>query len=82
MVEALGHCMICGADITDSFCVCAWCEEQYGLDGPPNNWPAWAQDMMNDWSRQRYAERTALANLDDSEEAASIYDRLCYGESD
>jgi hypothetical protein len=45
-------------------------------------WPAWAVALVTGFKAQRRAEQDDLDNLDDSEEAASIYDRLCYGESD
>lgn len=82
MVEALGRCAICGGTITGQFWFCAQCERQYALGGLMATWPAWAVALVTDFTAQRRAEQDDLDNLDDSEEAASIYDRLCYGESD
>lgn len=82
MVEALGRCVICGEAITASFWFCADCERTYGLGGPAETWPEWARDLRSLFKAQRESERSDLDNLDDSLEAASIYDRLCYGESD
>jgi len=82
MVEALGRCAICGDRITAEFWFCADCEARYGLGGPMATWPEWARAIWRDFKAQRRAEQDDLANLDDSEEAASIYDRLCYGESE
>jgi len=81
LVKAIGHCVICGERITPEFWFCADCEECYGLDGPMATWPEWAVVLVAQFKAQRRAERGDLDNLDDSEEAASIYDRLCYGES-
>ena len=74
--------MICGGRITASFCVCSKCEDTYGLGGPAETWPEWARCLRSGWDHQRAQESEDLEYLDDSEEAASIYDRLCYGESD
>lgn len=82
MVEALGRCMICGTPITAPFCVCASCEREYELGGPAETWPAWARELRSGWDHQRWLEQGDLDNLDDSAEAAALYDRLCYGDGD
>lgn len=81
MIEALGRCVICGAEITAPFWFCADCEARYSLDGPANTWPEWARDLRSLFKAERDYERDMLTNLDDSDGAASIYDRLCYGEN-
>lgn len=82
MVEALGRCAICGNPITAQFWFCADCEARYGLEKPMEAWPEWAVGIVTQFMAQRRAESDDLDNLDDSSEAASIYDRLCYGESE
>jgi hypothetical protein len=82
MVEALGRCAICGDRITAEFWFCADCEARYGLGGPIATWPDWARYLKREHEAARIGERDDLANLDDSAEAACVYDRLCYGESE
>ena len=82
MVEALGRCAICGDQITAQFWFCADCEALYGIGGPMSTWPAWAVALVTGFSAQRRSEKDDLGNLDDSLEAACVYDRLCYGESE
>jgi len=47
------RCCICGTVITDAFHVCSGCEAEWGLSGPVDTWPEWAQELRRSEDRER-----------------------------